>query len=220
MNKRLMGDYMFRDRVDAGRQLAQRLEKFKNSYAVVLAIPRGGVVVGNEVANILNLQLDIVIPRKIGAPGNPELAIGAVAGNKAIMNEALVRELRVPDSFIEKEIKSQQDEIDRRRKLYLGDKAPINLTGRTVIIVDDGLATGYTALAAINAVKQQQPERIILAVPVSPADTCNRLTGEVDEIICLEIHELFFAVGQFYKSFDQTTDPEVIEILSRWRKSS
>lgn len=211
---------MFRDRVDAGRQLARRLEKFKNSDAVVLAIPRGGVVVGDEVAKILNLQLDIIIPRKIGAPGNPELAIGAVAANKAIMNESLVRELRVPDSYIEEEIRRQQGEIDRRRKLYLGDKAPEKLTDRTAIIVDDGLATGYTALAAINAVKQQQPGKIILAVPVAPVDTCERLKREVDEIICIETHELFFAVGQFYESFEQTSDSEVIEILSRWRKPS
>jgi len=208
---------MFTDRVDAGRQLARRLEAYRESDAVVLAIPRGGVVVGDQVARALGLQLDLIIPRKIGAPGNPELAIGAIARGEPMINRSLVRELGVPESYIAKEAKRQMDEINRRQKLYLGDRAPIELQNRVVIIVDDGLATGYTALAAINAVRQQHPKKIVLAVPVAPVDTCERLRPEVDEIVCLEVHELFFAVGQFYEVFEQTTDDEVIEIMSRYR---
>ena len=210
---------MFKDRVDAGKKLAQRLAaEYKGKDAVVLAIPRGGVVIGNEVARALNLPLDIIIPRKIGAPGNPELAIGAIVREKAIINEDLVRELRIPDSYIEAEEKKQLSEIERRRKLYLGDRKPIPLEGKIAIIVDDGLATGYTALAAIAAVRKQNPKKIVLAVPVGPLDTCERLAKVVDEIICLEVHELFFAVGQFYESFEQTTDSEVIDILSYYRQ--
>ncbi|MBE0448104.1 MAG: phosphoribosyltransferase [Actinobacteria bacterium] len=211
---------MFRDRVDAGRRLARRLEYYKGSGAVVLAIPRGGVVVGDKVAEELNLPLDLIIPRKIGAPGNPELAIGAVVTrDRPMINEPLVQELGVPDSYIESEIEEQLNEIIRRRKLYLGDRAPIPLKDRVVIIVDDGLATGYTALAAINAVKQQYPEKLVLAIPVAPADTYDRMKRKVDEIVCLEVHELFFAVGQFYEDFSQTTDAEVIDILSKYRNS-
>ncbi|MEW5705309.1 MAG: phosphoribosyltransferase [Actinomycetota bacterium] len=208
---------MFTDRVDAGRQLARRLEAYRETDAVVLAIPRGGVVVGDQVARALGLQLDLIIPRKIGAPGNPELAIGAIARGEPMINRSLVRELGVPESYIAEEAKRQMDEINRRQKLYLGDRAPIELQNRVVIIVDDGLATGYTALAAINAVRQQHPKKIVLAVPVAPVDTCERLRTEVDEIVCLEVHELFFAVGQFYEVFEQTTDDEVIEIMSRYR---
>ncbi len=208
---------MFKDRVDAGRQLAKRLEgEYKDTDAVVLAIPRGGVVVADEVARALNLKLDLIIPRKIGAPGNPELAIGAVAVGRAMINEPVVRELGVPDSYIESETKRQLEEIARRRRLYLGDRRAIPLRGRIAIIIDDGLATGYTALAAVDAVRQQNPRKTVLAVPVAPTDTCERLKREVDEIICLEAHDLFFAVGQFYEEFSQTTDTEVIDILKNY----
>jgi len=210
---------MFRDRVDAGQQLAGRLKHYKDSDAVVLAIPRGGVVVGNEVAESLGLQFDLIIPRKIGAPGNPELAIGAVVTKDHVMlNEPLVRELGVPELYISNEVENQLNEIARRRKLYLGDRAPISLRDGVAIIVDDGLATGYTALAAIRGVKQQRPKKLVLAVPVAPTDTYERLKREVDEILCLEVHEMFFAVGQFYENFGQTTDAEVIEIMSRYLK--
>ncbi|MHB8842470.1 MAG: phosphoribosyltransferase [Candidatus Aquicultor sp.] len=209
---------MFRDRVDAGLQLARRLEaEYRNSDAIVLAIARGGVVVGDQVAKALHLRLDIIIPRKIGAPGNPELAIGAVAKGAVMLNEPLIRELNIPRSYIDQEVSRQISEIDRRRRLYLGDKAPLDLTGATVILVDDGLATGYTALASVNAVKMEQPKKIVLAVPVAPTETCQDLREHVDEIICLEVHELFFAVGQFYEVFEQTSDSEVIDILNSYR---
>ncbi|HEY3374993.1 MAG TPA: phosphoribosyltransferase family protein [Candidatus Aquicultor sp.] len=210
---------MFKDRVDAGRKLALRLEgEYKEADAVVLAIPRGGVVVGNEVVRILGVDLDIITPRKIGAPGNPELAIGAAAQGEVIINESLVRQLGISREYVEQEAAKQMAEIERRRRLYLGDSKEPPLTNRIAIIVDDGLATGYTALAAIHAVKRQNPSKTVLAVPVAPTDTYMRLKPEVDELVCLEFHDIFYAVGQFYESFEQTTDAEVIEILRAYRR--
>lgn len=208
---------MFTDRTEAGRRLAERLLEYKEQDVVVLAIPRGGVVVAGEVAKGLSCPLDLIIPRKIGAPGNPELAIGAVAGEgKVMLNTQLKETLRVSSEYVEEEVQRQLAEIDRRRKRYLGDRPPVNLTGKTVIVVDDGLATGYTALAAVNAVREKKPTKIVLAVPVAPRDTYERLVGEVDELVCLSIPEFFYAVGQFYLDFSQTTDEEVIEILKKY----
>ncbi len=210
---------MFTDRSEAGRKLAERLMEYKGQEAVVLAIPRGGVVVANEVARGLGCPLDLIIPRKIGAPGNPELAIGAVAGEGRVMLNAQLKEvLRVSDEYVEEEVQRQLREIDRRRKRYLGDRPPVNLTDKTVILIDDGLATGYTALAAVNAVREEKPRKIVLAVPVAPRDTYERLSGEVDALVCLSIPDFFYAVGQFYLDFSQTTDEEVIEILSRYHE--
>ncbi|MBS3909133.1 MAG: phosphoribosyltransferase [Actinobacteria bacterium] len=209
---------MFKDRVDAGRKLAMKLLEYKDTDAVVLAIPRGGVVVGYEVAQALNLKLDVVIPRKIGAPGNPELAIGAVLSrDHPMINRTLVSQLNIPASYIEQEIDNQLREIERRRQLYVGARPPHGVQSRVVLLVDDGLATGYTALAAIRAVKQEDPGALVLAVPVAPRDTYEMLKKEVDEIVCVEVHERFFAVGQFYEVFEQTTDAEVTEILSEHR---
>ena len=202
---------MFKDRIDAGKTLAMRLLEYKDTDAVVFAIPRGGVVVGYEVARALNLKLDVVIPRKIGAPGNPELAIGAVVTrDHPMINQTLVSQLNISASYIEQE-------IERRRQLYLGGRPPHGVQGQVILLVDDGLATGYTALAAIRAVKQENPGKLVLAVPVAPRDTYELLKKEVDEIVCVEVHELFFAVGQFYEVFTQTTDAEVTEILSEYR---
>ena len=209
---------MFKDRADAGKTLAMRLRQYEDTDAVVLAIPRGGVVVGYEVAKALDLKLDVVIPRKIGAPGNPELAIGAVVTrDHPIINHAIVEQLNIPVSYIEQEIENQLKEIERRRRLYIGTRPPHGIEGRVVLLVDDGLATGYTALAAIRAVKQENPGKLVLAVPVAPRDTYELLKKEVDEIVCVEVHELFFAVGQFYEVFTQTTDEEVTEMLSEYR---
>lgn len=206
----------FFDRREAGERLAKRLLDYKGQDVVVLAIPRGGVVVAAEVARELDAPLDLIIPRKIGAPGNPELAIGAVAGEgKVMVNEALKKSLGVPDNYIEEETAEQLEEIARRRAKYLGIKKPQSLSDKTVIVIDDGLATGYTALAALRAITDEKPAKLVLAVPVAPQDTCRRLEEEVDELICLEQPEVFFAVGQFYTDFSQTTDEEVIEILSR-----
>lgn len=207
----------FSDRSEAGRRLAQRLLKYKGKDAVVLAIPRGGVVVAVEVASALEAPLDVVIPRKIGAPENPELAIGAVGpGGEVVINEAVRSELGVPDSYIAAEVQRQLAEIDRRERLYLGDRQPFPIEGKIAILVDDGLATGYTAIAAARSVRARNPQKIALAVPVAPPDTCERLSKEVDEIICLETPELFFAVGQFYADFTQVSDVEVVEILKRY----
>jgi len=195
-----------------------KLLEHKDTEAIVLAIPRGGIVIGDEVARALNLKLDVVIPRKIGAPGNPELAIGAVVTrDHAMINRELVRQLNISEAYIEQEIENQLREIERRRKLYLGERPPLQVQGKVVLIVDDGLATGYTALAAIRAVREQNPAKLVLAVPVAPRETYAMLEREVDEIIAVEVHDLFFAVGQFYEVFTQTTDSEVTEILSEYR---
>jgi predicted phosphoribosyltransferase len=208
---------MFKDRIDAGQQLAKRLAReYEKSDAVVLAIPRGGVVVGDQVARILQLPLDIVIPRKIGAPNNPELAIGAVALGTTIINEQLVAELEVPQRYIQAEAERQKREIARRMRDYRGNRAPIDLENKISIIVDDGVATGFTALAAIDSVKSQHPKKTVLAVPVASTDAHKRLKKAVDEIVCLRVESLFFAVGQFYEDFEQTTDAEVVNILKNY----
>lgn len=208
---------MFFDRREAGERLVERLLSFAGKDVIVLAIPRGGVLVGDEVAKHLGATLDVVIPRKIGAPGNPELAIGAVVDkDKVILNEELVEALRVPDEYIIEEVEKELKEITRRREKYSGKKEPLNLKDKTVIIVDDGLATGYTAIAAIRAIKKDEPKKIILAVPVAPTETYERLKEEVDEIICLNTPSLFFAVGQFYTDFSQVSDEDVVAILSKY----
>lgn len=208
---------MFKDRIDAGQKLANRLEKeYEKGDAVVLAIPRGGVVVGDQVARILQLPLDIVIPRKIGAPDNPELAIGAVAPGTTIINEQLVADLEVPQEYIQAEAERQKREISRRMRDYLGNRIPPEIRGKTSIIVDDGVATGFTALAAIASVKSQHPKKTVLAVPVASTEAYKRLKKEVDEIVCLRVESLFFAVGQFYEDFEQTTDAEVVNILKNY----
>ena len=208
--------FMFLDRVEAGQKLAEKLLKYKDMGPIVLAIPRGGVVVASEVASALSCRLDLVIPRKIGAPNNPELAVGALAKEGAvILNEELTKSLNISPDYLREEIEKQVIEIKRRRQKYLGDRSSLDLRGKTVILVDDGLATGYTSLAAIKAVREDKPEKIVLAVPVAPREAIERLKNEVDELICLETPELFFAVGQFYYDFSQTTDEQVAEILTR-----
>lgn len=211
---------MFIDRSEAGEKLAQRLSSYKNKNVVVLAIPRGGVIVGAKVAAALKAPLDVVIPRKIGAPGNPELAIGAVAGDgQVVLNEEIKRSLSISEEYLKEEIARQVDEINRRRRKYLGGRSPLSVKDKIAIIVDDGLATGSTALAAARAVHQGKPKKVILAVPVAPRDTCLRLESEVDELVCLNAPSLFYAVGQFYADFSQTTDAEVIEVLRKFEKS-
>lgn len=205
---------MFADRVQAGKDLAHALSAYHGQDVVVVAIPRGGVIVAAEVARELGAPLDLIIPRKIGAPGNPELAIGAVAGEgKVYLNESLVESLRVPKDYIEREVKAEIEEIGRRRISYFGEKAPTSLEGKIVVVIDDGLATGYTALAAVKSVKSEHPSKVILAVPVAPQETVNFLKPEVDELVVLETPTFFYAVGQFYHDFSQVSDAEVIELL-------
>jgi putative phosphoribosyl transferase len=206
---------IFQDRMDAGEQLAKRLGQYKGPETIVLAIPRGGVVVGFEVARRLDAPLDVIIPRKIGAPGQPELAIGAIAGdgNVRVLDEQLVRQLGVTESYIDAEVMRQIQEIERRLRLYRDDRPFPNLTGKTVILVDDGIATGSTMLAAIRELRTKPLGKLVLAVPVAPPDTVGRFLGEVDDLVVLETPEPFYAVGAWYHRFDQTTDDEVVALL-------
>ncbi|RDV84581.1 phosphoribosyltransferase [Ammonifex thiophilus] len=205
---------MFVDRVDAGRQLAARLKGRDYPRGLVLAIPRGGVVVGAEIARELKLPLDVIIPRKIGAPGNPELAIGAVTQDGVpLFNEDLVRRLRVTPEEKEVLVREALEEVERRLRRYRASLPPVSWRDRTIILTDDGIATGFTILAALRSLKRASPREIILAVPVAPPDTLSFLRPEVDELVCLYAPEFFMAVGQFYQNFEQTTDEEVIALL-------
>ncbi|MCK4778496.1 MAG: phosphoribosyltransferase [Actinomycetia bacterium] len=203
---------MFFDRFDAGKKLADELILHSFVRPVVLAIPRGGVIIGIVVMKRLSCEFDLIIPRKIGAPGNPELAIGAVISKDEVeINENLKKNLNVSEDYIKSSIEEELKEITRRRKKYLGDREPVELVKKTAIIVDDGLATGYTALAAVKAIKKRKPEKVVLAVPVGPRDTIDYLRKEADEVIFLHSPRIFYAVGQFYKSFTQVSDEVVIE---------
>lgn len=202
---------MFQDRVNAGRQLLEALEKFRDRDPVVLGIPRGGVIVATEVAAALGCEMDLVIMRKIGAPAHPELAIGATAGaGRVTWNETLIAELGVSKDYLEDAAAREDAEVERRRSRYLGDKARVDITDRTVLLVDDGLATGYTALAAARAVRAAGPAYLVLAVPVGSAGAVALLGDEVDELVCLLTPQPFFAVGQFFAEFTQVTDEEVV----------
>lgn len=205
---------MFRDRVDAGRRLLAALKGREYPRGLVLAVPRGGVVVGAEVARGLGLPLDVIIPRKIGAPHNPEVAVGAVTQDgTAIYDEHLLALLGLTPESLAPRVREQVREIERRTALYRGGRPPMPWEGRTIILVDDGVATGYTTLAALRSLRRANPRRIILAVPVAPPDTVARLRDEVDELVCLLAPEPFYAVGQFYRDFEQTDDETVIALM-------
>jgi putative phosphoribosyl transferase len=203
----------FKNRVDAGRQLASALQSVSKS-AIVLAIPRGGLVVGFEVAKAFSVPLDIVITRKIGAPDNPELAIGAVAEDgTAILDDGLVRMLQVSKGYISEEVEKQKMEIKRRLLRYRGDMPYPILEDREVIVVDDGVATGSTLKVAIMSIRKKRAKTIIVAVPVGPLNTVNELKRIVDNLVCLQTPEPFYAIGEFYDDFEQTEDEEVIKLL-------
>lgn len=205
----------FRDRKEAGEKLASALNHLKGQDVVVVAIPRGGVVVAAEVAKVLNAPLDVVIPRKIGAPANPELAIGSVVDvGEVFLNQSLIRQLKVSKAYLNGQVKRELAEIKRRRFRYLGDRS-YALKNTTVVLVDDGLATGYTALAALRYLKSKEPKRLVLGIPVAPKETIDFLKDEADEIICLASPAFFYAVGQFYRDFRQVSDEEVVELLSQ-----
>jgi putative phosphoribosyl transferase len=208
---------MFADRRAAGRQLAVRLHHLRQDEPLVLALPRGGVPVGFEVAQELDAPLDVLLVRKIGVPWQPELALGAVvdgADPQVLINEGLASELAIERSYIASETARQLSEIERRRRIYLGDRPPPALSGRTVIIVDDGIATGSTARAALRAVRKAGARRIVLAVPVAPEDTIKQLRAEVDDIFCLLSPSPFIAVGAHYGEFPQLADADVIALLA------
>jgi erythromycin esterase-like protein/predicted phosphoribosyltransferase len=212
-----MTPQVFRDRNEAGRLLATQLAAYTNRLDVlVLALPRGGVPVAYEVARALNAPLDVFIVRKLGVPGHEELAMGAVAtGGARVLNDRIVRALRIPDYVIDAVTAQEQQELRRRERLYRGSRPPPDVRGRTAILVDDGLATGATMQAAIKALRQLQPARIVVAVPTASPETCEALRAEVDEVICAITPEPFHAVGLWYEDFSQTTDEEVRDLLAR-----
>ena len=208
---------LFRDRFDAGRALAAKLARYANRPDVlVLALPRGGVPVGFEVARALNAPLDVFLVRKLGVPGREELAMGAIAtGGVRVLNEEVVGALGIPDEEIEAVAAEEQEELERRAREYRGDRSPPDVRGKTVILVDDGLATGSTMRAAVAALRRQGPARIVLAVPVAAASACESFHGQVDQVICAMTPEPFVAVGLWYEDFSPTTDAEVRDLLAR-----
>ena len=210
----------FRDRREAGRMLATLLERYADRPDVlVLALPRGGVPVGYEVAQALKAPLDIFLVRKLGVPGHEELAMGALAsGGVRVLNEDVVRHLQISEATIDAVAKEEQRELERRERLYRDGKPPLDVRGRTVILVDDGLATGSTMRAAIQALRPQHPDAIVVAVPVAAASTCAEFKGEADDVICASTPEPFHAVGLWYADFTQTTDGEVHDFLERAAK--
>ncbi len=211
----------FKDRVDAGKQLASELKDFSSKKGIVLAIPRGGVVVGYAIAKALNLPLDLIIPRKIGAPDNPELAIGAVAEDgTAILDQGLINYLDVSREYIKEETERQKQEIRRRLKLYRQDSSYPNLKGLDVIVVDDGIATGSTMKAALASVKNRGAASVTVAVPVGPPSTIQELNKIADRVVCPYTPEYFQAIGQFYIDFSQTSDEEVIKIMRECKQKT
>lgn len=211
----------FDNRVEAGKRLASALEDFAGKNAIILAIPRGGVVVGYEIAKALSLPLDVIIPRKIGAPDNPELAIGAMTEDgTVILDNNLIAYLGVQQDYIEEESERQKHEIERRLKFYRQNEPYPRLKGLEVIIVDDGIATGSTMKAALASVKNKGAKTVTIAVPVAPPSTIKELKNGADRVVSLYTPEFFQAIGQFYSDFNQTTDEEVIQLLKQSKRKS
>src|SRR5262245_35288496 len=212
----------FRDRFEAGRQLAKALEPYANRHdVVVLALPRGGVPVGFEVAQALGAPLDVFLVRKLGVPGRPELAMGAIAsGGVSVLSEDLIDQLGIPRSAVEQVAVRERLELERRDSLYRGDRQLPQLRDRTAILVDDGLATGATMEAAIEAVRVHHPRHVVVASPVCAQDSAARLNRIADEVVCVQMPEPFRAVGLWYERFDQTTDEEVVRLLDSARTFS
>jgi putative phosphoribosyl transferase len=210
----------FRDRTEAGRQLAEHLLPYSGrDDVVVLALPRGGVPVGYEVANALGAPLDVFVVRKIGVPYHEELAMGALAsGGVLLLNEQLIDYYNINRTDVDRVIHKEQAELERREKLYRDDRPLIDVKGKTVILVDDGLATGSTMRAAVEALRKEGPERIVVGVPVASPETCDEFRDVADDIVCAVTPEPFYAVGVWYDDFSQTTDDEVRELLSHARE--
>ena len=208
---------LFQDRFEAGRLLASKLTHLANRPdVVVLALPRGGVPVGYEVAKALNAPLDVFVVRKLGVPGQEELAMGAIAsGGVRVVNERLVQALGIPDEVVDAIAAEEERELQRREREYREGRSPVDVTGRSVILVDDGLATGSSMRVAAQALKAKNPTRIIVAVPVASPQTCEQFQSEVDQVICAVTPKPFWAVGQWYRDFSQTSDQEVRDLLRR-----
>lgn len=206
---------MFDDRRDAGRQLAERLTAYAGDDTVVLALPRGGVPVGAEVAAALGARLDVIVARKIGAPGRPELGVGAIAeGGEPILDLRTLGMLGLKATDLDATVAVERAELDRRVRDYRGGRPLPDVRGRTVIVVDDGLATGVTARAALQALRSMDPARLVLAVPVAAPQTARRILGEADEVVVVSTPERFSAVGQWYRDFAQTPDEDVLALLA------
>jgi predicted phosphoribosyltransferase len=210
--------WIFRDRQEAGRLLAERLSHYRDENPLVLALPRGGVVVGYEIARALRAPLDVVVARKLGTPGQPELALGAIAPRGVlVLNEDVVGWLDISEDEIEQLASQEARELERRVRLFRGDRLEPALEGRTVILVDDGIATGMTVRAAIEYLHQQEPEHLVLAVPVCAAGTAEALHSEVDDLVCLKTPPELWAIGYWYEDFEQVSDEEVVLLLERSR---
>ncbi len=204
----------FRDRQEAGARLAEALASFAGQRGIVLGLPRGGVVVGYEIARALKMPLDVVIVRKIGAPENPEYALGAVAENgEVLLDHEAIRLFGVSQAYLQSEIERQKAEIERRKQIYRAGRPLRPLKDLLVIVVDDGVATGFTMRASLRAVRAEGPAKLVVAVPVAPPESFQLLAQEADEAVCLHQPYPFFAVGQFYQDFAQTTDDEVVALL-------
>lgn len=213
---------IFRNRAEAGRRLAREVTWYKGADPLILALPRGGVVVAAEIALALDAQLDLILVRKLGVPWQPELAMGAVVDGArpyVVRNADILAQLDMPEEEFRETCERELDEIERRRRLYLKDQPRADIKDRTAIVVDDGIATGATTRAALRAVRKQAPRWLVLAVPVALSSTLDELSGETDDIVCLETPEPFYAIGQFYDDFHQVSDREVIEILAEVRAS-
>jgi predicted phosphoribosyltransferase len=205
----------FKDRVEAGSELALQLSQYRDrDDVVILALPRGGVPVAHQLAKALSLPFDVFVVRKLGVPGHEELAMGAIAtGGVRVVNEDVVTPLGIPATVVDSVARREQIELERREQLYRGKRAPIGLANKIAIIVDDGLATGSTMRAAVMAVRQQAPARVIVAVPVGAPSTCADLAREADEVVCVRTPDPFVAVGLWYRDFTPTSDDEVRELL-------
>lgn len=207
----------FADRADAGHRLAEALKHYRGKpNTIVIALPRGGVVTGAAIAGDLDLPLDVLVVRKLGTPGHEELAMGAIGpGGIRVLNDEVLASVRIPPALIDAVARREQAELDRRERLYRGNERPLDFAGKTVIVVDDGLATGSTMFAAITVIRQHKPARVILAVPVAPMETLERFRFVVDELVYLETPDPFLAVGYWYVDFAQVEDAEVVQTLER-----
>lgn len=214
---------IFNDRKQAGQLLAEKLVRFRNEHPLVLALPRGGLPVGLEIAKALEAPLDVVLVRKIGAPGQEELAAGAIVDGEQpelVLNQEVVEFYDISNEYLEDQKRQQLAEIERRRTQYLEGRAPADIMDKTLIIVDDGIATGASMSAAVRALKRRRPRKVIVAVPVAPGETVTKLEKEADEVICLDMPHAFLAIGNFYQNFAQLTDKDVINILREANSSN
>lgn len=209
-------DVIFKDRVDAGEILANKLSKYAVENPLVLGLPRGGVPVAFEVAKALKAPLDVYIVRKLGVPGHEELAMGAIAtGDVRVLNESVIGPLRISKEAIETETRKEKAELKRRERVYRSGRAPLNVANRTVLLIDDGIATGSTIKAAIAALKKQKAGKIIVGVPVAPLSTIEELKEEVDDLVCISTPDVFIAISVWYDEFPQTSDEQVRELLKK-----